>query len=42
MSQLVIKMKQHNEMIEMIKMFFVFFGGASVLFVFALLIEFIV
>lgn len=41
MSQLVIKMKQQNEILEMITMFFVFFGGASALFVVALFVEMI-
>lgn len=37
----ILKMKQYNEIIAMIKMFFVFFGGASIFFIFALFVELI-
>lgn len=39
MSQMILKMRKYNEIIEMIKMFFVFFAGASGLFIVSLLIE---
>lgn len=37
----IIKMKHYNEIIAMVKMFFVFFGGMSAFFVLALALEFI-
>lgn len=39
MNQLTLKVKRYNEILDMIKLFFVFLGGTIFLFTIALLVE---